>query len=398
MTPGGISPERHGLADALVAWLQGDARAVADPNDILTGLCERLDAAGMPVDRATSAIQVLNSESLGVARVWRRGEGAREAILSYGDEQRRQLAATPFRAAHDTGRWVDLWLADTPDETFDIVPELKADGFTHYICVPVKFINGMENAFSFVTRHAEGFSDDDRALIRFIMPALGGLMEVLALNRILNEVVRLYVGDEPRQRILAGDVHRGEVTRIDSAILFADMRGFTSLSMDLSAEAVTGLLNRYYDCVAPHVEAEGGEVLKFIGDGILAIFRADPDEASACKRALAAARAALDAVDAQTGDEADTPKFEIGIGLHLGEAAYGNVGSGQRLDFTVIGRDVNIASRIDSLSSTLGERLLVSERFAETAGHASLRDLGMFDLKGVSDPQRVYAFTPRPSA
>ena len=391
MTDTDLPAKRRHQADALIGWLLGDARAIPDPNDILTGLCERLNDADFPVDRATSAIQVLQSETLGVARVWDRDTGARVLTLDYSRDAEQVLAATPFRAAHDLGEWVNLWLPDTPDTAFAIVPELKADGFLHYVCVPVKFINGMENAFSFATKNAEGFTAQDLALLEMIMPALGALMEILALGRILNEVVRLYVGDEPRQRILAGDVHRGEVTRIRSAILFADMRGFTSLSMDMPAEGVTELLNRYYDCVVPHVEDAGGEVLKFIGDGILAIFRSEAEGEGTCIGALEAARASLQAVDENRQAGASAPAFDAGIALHLGEAAYGNVGSGQRLDFTVIGRDINIASRIADLCGNLGERLLVSGEFVQGSGDTGFRELGAFELKGVSEKQLVYA-------
>ena len=386
-----LPPHRRDDADRLIGWLLGDARAIPDPNDILTGLCERLLEAGFPVDRATSAIQVLNSETLGVARVWDSGSGARELTLSHSRDAEQVLAATPFRRAHETGEWVNLWVPDTPDDAFTIVPDLKAGGIRHYVCVPVKFINGMENAFSFATKHTKGFTDEDCALLGAIVPALSSLMEILALHRILNEVVRIYVGDEPRQRILAGDVHRGEVTHIDSAMLFADMRGFTSLSMDLGAEEVTGLLNRYYDCIVPHVEAHGGEVLKFIGDGILAVFRDGAGEGPTCTRSLKAAQASLRAVDEANGADDGQVRFDVGIGLHLGEAAYGNVGSGQRLDFTVIGRDVNIASRIADLCGTLDERLLVSKAFVEEYGKTGFRDLGVYELKGVSEKQSVFA-------
>ncbi len=386
-----LTPECRDHADALIAWILGDARLIADPNQILTELCERMMEAGVPVDRATSAIRVLNSENLAVARVWERGAGATEAILPYGVEEAKMLTRTPFSAAHDTGEWVNLWIPDTPDEAFGIVPDLRAEGFQHYVCVPVTFINGMENAFSFVTKSPQGFSEDDFGLIRTTMPAVAALMEILAIHRIMNEVVRLYVGDEPRRMILAGDVHRGEVTRIQSAILFADMRGFTSLSMNLEAEQVTDLLNRYYDCVVPHVEAAGGEVLKFIGDGVLAVFRSLEGEEEPCLRSLRAARASLDAVDAANGAGGDAIGFAVGIGLHLGEAAYGNVGSGQRLDFTVIGRDVNIASRIADMCGRLEQRLLVSSAFAGTLSDEVFQDLGAFELKGVSEQHRIYA-------
>ena len=386
-----LPPDRRDHADSLIGWLLGDARQIPDPNDILTGLCERLVAAGFPVDRATSAIQVLHSETLGVARVWDRETGARVLTLDYSRDAEQLLAATPFRRAHETGEWVNLWLPDTPDDAFAIVPDLRAEGMQHYVCVPVKFINGMENAFSFATRRAQGFTDEDLLLLGTILPALGSLMEILALQRIFSEVVRIYVGDEPRRRILAGDVHRGEVTHIESAILFADMRGFTALSMDLEAEEVTRLLNRYYDCVVPHVEAAGGEVLKFIGDGILAVFREGVGGEPTCAQSLEAARASLRAVDEANGAGADDVRFDVGIGLHLGEAAYGNVGSGQRLDFTVIGRDVNIASRIADLCGKLNEPLLVSEAFVRELGARDFRDLGSFELKGVSQKHSVFA-------
>jgi len=251
----------------------------------------------------------------------------------------------------------------------------------------------MQNGFSFATKAEGGFSDQDMAMLKAIFPVLASLMEILALTRILNEVVRLYVGDEPRQRILAGDVHRGEVTRINSAILFADMRGFTSLSMGLEAEQVTELLNRYYDCVVPHVEAQGGEVLKFIGDGVLAIFRSGVDVPAPGPRALAAARASLNAVDDLEVDGDGPPAFDVGIALHLGEAAYGNVGSGQRLDFTVIGKDVNIASRIADLCGRLERRLLISSAFRDALSTKAAEELGDFELKGVGAPQTVYALT-----
>ncbi|MGI9413876.1 MAG: adenylate/guanylate cyclase domain-containing protein [Hyphomicrobiales bacterium] len=391
MAPDALNPERRSKADALVAWLLGDARRLRDANDILTGMCGRLIEAGLPLDRATTAIEVLHSERAGVSRRWERGKGAQEFTLDYGPQTAEVIAASPFKAAHDSGDWLILKLAEMPDDAFTIIPELKAEGYRHYVCAPVAFINGMLSGFTFATKAPDGFSAQDIAVLRAIFPALATLMEVLALTRILNEVLRLYVGDEPRKRILAGDVHRGQVTRIRSAILFADMRGFTSLSMGLEAEQVTDLLNRYYDCVVPHVEGRGGEVLKFIGDGVLAIFRSGPEVAAPGPRALAAARASLAAVDGLNRERGDHPPFDVGIGLHVGEAAYGNVGSGQRLDFTVIGRDVNIASRIADLCGRLEKRLLVSAAFSETVAGEAAEDLGAFELKGVGTAQAVYA-------
>ncbi|HET7210406.1 MAG TPA: adenylate/guanylate cyclase domain-containing protein [Methyloceanibacter sp.] len=191
-------------------------------------------------------------------------------------------------------------------------------------------------------------------------------------------------------RILSGDVRRGEVLRIRAAILFADMRDFTGLSAHLPEEAATALVNDYYDCIVPPIDERGGEVLKFMGDGILAIFRAGEDaDSEACLRAFAAARAGL--LRVARHNTASNIRFDVGIALHFGNAAFGNVGSGARLDYTVIGADVNLASRIADLCGELGEGLLLSNAFQSRLSEQELRRLGVFPLKGVDEAQAVFA-------
>ncbi len=267
----------------------------------------------------------------------------------------------PLAKAHETGKWLLLWLPDLPDDAYYMVSELKAEGYVHYLSNPVVLLNGVRNGFTFATRQKTGFSQQDIALLRTVQPALSALMEVLALHRILREALRMYVGDEPHRRILAGDVRRGEVLRIRAAIMFADMRSYTKLTSSMALEHATALVNQYYDCVVPSVETRAGEILKFMGDGILAIFRArQGEEAEACWRAFAAATAALDAVDGRNAKLKGEVPFDVGIALHFGDVAYGNVGSGARLDYTVIGRDVNLGARLAGLCAPLERRLLVS--------------------------------------
>src|SRR5215203_1303349 len=165
------------------------------------------------------------------------------------------------------------------------------------------------------------------------MPTFAVVMEVRTLNRRLNDVLRIYVGDEPHRAILSGSILRGQVTRIRSAILFADMRSYTSLSSKLSPEASVTLLNDYFDCLVPPIESEGGEVLKYMGDGLLAIFRErEADRGSAAQSALTAAVQALDQLKAANDADRFPSAISAGFALHHGEAAYGNVGSGVRLD------------------------------------------------------------------
>ncbi|MCJ7597459.1 MAG: adenylate/guanylate cyclase domain-containing protein [Methyloceanibacter sp.] len=384
-----LSNERLRLTLAVRDWLVGEARDIADPNVIIEGLSLKLRDAGVPIDQAISAVEFRHAERAANARIWEFGSPAREHI--FGHERGSEATGRrPLAEAHRLREWIFSWLPDLPDDTYDIVPELKAAGYTHHIAVPVVLPNGMHNGFTFATRAPNGFSDEDIAVLRSIVPTLAALQEILALRRVMREVMRMYVGNEPHLRILSGDVRRGEVLRIRAAILFADMRDFTGLTAHLPEEAATALVNDYYDCIVPPIDERGGEVLKFLGDGILAIFRTGEDaESEACLRAFAAARAGL--LRVARHNAASNICFEVGIALHFGNAAFGNVGSGARLDYTVIGSDVNLASRIADLCGELGEGLLLSDAFQRRLSEQELRRLGAFPLKGVDEAQAVFA-------
>jgi adenylate cyclase len=386
-----LSNERLRQALAVRDWLLGEARQISDPNVIIEGLCLKLRDAGVPIDQAISAIELRHAERAANARIWEFGSPAREHIYAH-DRGSEASGNRPLAEAHRLNEWIFSWLPDMPDDAYDIVPALKAAGYTHHVAIPVVLPNGMHNGFTFATRAPRGFSRQDIAVLRSIFPTLAALQEVLALGRVMREVMRMYVGNEPHLRILSGDVRRGEVLRIRAAILFADMRDFTSLTSHLSEEAATALVNQYYDCIVPPIDERGGEVLKFMGDGILAIFRAGEDgDIEACMRAFAAARAGLLKVARHNVESEAAMRFEVGIALHFGNAAYGNVGSGARLDYTVIGRDVNLASRIADLCGRLDQRLLLSNAFQTRLSEHELRNLGEFRLKGIDHAQTIFA-------
>ena len=302
-----LSPDRLQGALRLISYLLGEGRSAADPDQVLEKMCRLIRAVGVPLQRAASIVQLLHAEAVASARFWEHGQRHPQRAVPVQRGQRRWLfARSPAADVHKTGEWVVLWLPDTPDDRYGIVPELKAEGYTHYIMAPVFMGIGTAGIFSFATSRPEGFSDEDIRFLRAVFPALAACQEVLSTARTMREVLRIYVGEEPQRRILSGDVHRGEVMRIRSAILFADMRRFTELTAGMSAEQATGLLNAYYDCIVPPVEAAGGEVLKLIGDGILAVFRAGEDGAQTCSQALTAAREGLARVAARSVQ----PQFE----------------------------------------------------------------------------------------
>jgi adenylate cyclase len=241
------------------------------------------------------------------------------------------------------------------------------------------------------TRAPDGFSARGLAIIASILPPFSVLLELRVAWGTLRNVLRIYVGDEPRQAILSGNVKRGQVSTIRSAILFADMRDSTQHTVELGVVGAVELFNSFFDCLVPAIESRHGEVLKYMGDGLLAIFRESKDggKCDAPERALAAARDGLATLNAFNIQHPDKPQMRAGLALHYGEAAYGNIGSGTRLDFTVIGRDVSLASRVADMNRTLDEPLLLSAAFAEELGQ-KVTSLGSFPAKGFVDPVEIY--------
>jgi adenylate cyclase len=376
----------------LKGWLVGESLAIADAKSFIEQFADRMLAAGVPIDRMTTAIETMHADYSGIGRFWTRGEGVVERYWPYdsSDGADAVYKRSPFYECHTTKKWCRFKVAETPDERFGVVPDLKAGGFTDYVCVPMFFSNGDENGLSFATRAPGGFSEQHMAMLRDIVPALTTHMELQATRRRMDFLLRFYVGQEPAQQIFSGVVRRGQVREIRSAILVADMRHYTELSHDMPPDEVANLLNRFFDCLVPHIEAEGGEVLKFMGDGLLAIFRDRSDDAgSAAQAALTASEKALAAVRELDAKKELPVPLHAGIALHHGRAAYGNVGSGTRLDFTVVGADVNIASRLATLNRPLGEPLLMSDAFADQLWTGT-ESIGAHNLAGVPHPVKVY--------
>ena len=389
--------EAEGLEPALIApalavrdWLLSETAHFEDFGEILPGVAERLTALGVPIERITTAIDALHSEYSGVGRFWTRESGYRLQLFPHGPEADAIYEASPFAEIHRTREWLLLDLDSTPESRFNIIPDLKQAGYRHYLAVPLFFSNGSVNGITFASRTRGGFDARALAILRFILPTLAAVMEIRSITTRLDNVLRIYVGDEPHRAILSGTIRRGEVSRIRSAILFADMRSYTSLTSSLTPEAAVELLNAYFDCLVPPIEAEGGEVLKYLGDGLLAIFRDRGDDTGgAAQAALTAGTGALALLEEANALGRFPARIDAGIALHHGEAAYGNVGSGGRLDFTVSGPAVNLASRIAELNKALSEPLLMSRSFVQHLW-GDPEPLGSHQVHGFPEPVPVY--------
>jgi adenylate cyclase len=249
---------------------------------------------------------------------------------------------------------------------------------------------------STATRQPGGFTTAELALIDALTPYMARLTDIQALNYLATTLLDTYVGTDAGRRIMVGNIRRGSAETIRAVIWLCDMRDFTRLSDTLPGDELVALLNDYFDCVGPPVRERGGEILKFIGDAMLAIFRFDDDAArsAACQNALDAAEEAMGLIDALNERRAETNAAPIGVGiaLHLGDVLYGNIGASDRLDFTVVGPAVNEASRIQALCRPLERNVLISASFHEIACscHGELMSLGFHALRGVREPQELF--------
>jgi adenylate cyclase len=386
---------RDGAA-ALTDWLIRDGRFLSSNNELFIAFCERVHAAGIPVDRASLHLRALHPQYRGVSRTWKPGQPLRERFMDHGIEKTAMYIESPVRAAVEAGSRLEWRLDGDAALPFSLLEELRDEGYVHYVISPFVYAGGLVNAIAWATARPGGFDESDLRFLDEVLPALSVTVEVKALRRFIPHVLTTYVGAEPGRLILDGQVRRGDVTTITAALMLIDLRDFTLLSDTMTPRAVVRMLNDYFDDVIPPVREHGGEVMEIMGDGVLAIFRrtAGSTPAEACGGALAAARQALAATaERNRRNPPDTLDSQIGIALHYGTVSYGNIGTDDRLDFTVIGPDVNLVSRIERLCRELDRSLIMTEAFSECL-EQPMWELGAFELRGFSRMQRLFEPPP----
>ncbi len=386
-----MSPDHSDRAAALAGWLIDEGRFAPDIGTLLQHLSERLLAAGVPLARASTHVRTLHPEFRGVACLWQPGMPIQEFMPRHGVENTPSYRGSPLEFVVHTREWLDRRLDAETEREFPMLGELHAAGITHYVMAPLIFSDGIVNGVSWASDAPHGFSADDLRLFRTLAQPLMLVLESKTLRKISSELLATYVGRDPARRIMAGAVQRGEVQRLRAAILLTDLRGFTSLADEMSEERVTDLLNLYFDCVVPAVVGEGGEVLKFVGDGVLSVFRTDGTAREACQAAHRAAKNALEALSTARRTDplsGDLPLW-MDVALHYGEVAYGNVGAGSRLDFTTIGRDINLVDRLERLCEPLDRPLLMSAEFAAALGEPAF-EIGHFEFRGFRRRRAVF--------
>ena len=378
-------------------WLLDGVPGASSPVEVIERFCVDIRRGGVPLDRFSAFVRTLHPQVAARSFFWLPGQHVEVGEASWSAFTIEQQQTSPMYEVFASGAELRCRLQrDGASSGMPDLAKLAAAGFTDYLALPMRFISGQNHGAAFATREPAGFSDDHVAVMRELRRPLARVADALALTRTAANLISAYVGRDAGQRVLEGQVQRGAVDEIRCAVWFSDMRGFSSLSSTISPVQIVSLLNRFFDAQVVAIEAQGGEVLKFIGDGLFAIFpfggaAAGRSESDVCAAALAAARDAIGRVaKLNVARGADEPEVSFGIALHVGDVAYGNIGGANRLDFTCVGNAVNTASRIEGLTGRLGHRVLVSEPFAKLAGLGG-SPVGTYELKGIAEPQRVYA-------
>ena len=377
----------------LVDWLIDGARSAATPPQMMAECCERLVKLGVPLWRVGVFIRTLHPEIFGRSFVWRPGADVEIGSVDYSFLDSPMFRDSPLAIVVQQGVPVRGNPQGHEAGRFPILVDLRDEGVTDYVALPMMFIDRAINVSSWTTQQPGGFTEQQVDAIRALIPALARYIEVVSLRRTASMLLDTYVGNRAGERILAGQIRRGHTDTMHAAIWLSDLRGFTPLSDRLPAEAVVEILNHYFDCQVTAIREQGGEVLKFMGDGLLAVFpiaEQDGDPTEVCGRVLRAARASrasVDALEYPFGDSVE--RFRFGVALHVGKLLYGNIGGGNRLDFTCIGPAVNLAARLEKIASNLKRTVVASEAFAGVCGSA-WADLGAFPIAGFSNVQRVF--------
>lgn len=377
------------IEDATLDWLATTAPGLPGVAEVLEGLSERLLAEGIPLQRTWYGTLPLHPLVYARGWSWRRVGGGDHGAIAHEDRGAISLETTsPIHRVHDGEDRVRVHL-EAEDSHYQLLQRLRAAGGTDYVLFAVSGRRG-RSCLSFTTDAPGGFDAAQLARMDRVRTFAGLVFQTFDLEALAATLLNTYLGAGPGARVLDGQIRRGDGETLRAATWFCDLRGFTAATETLALPALLELLNEWFAAMVAAVDAHGGEVLKFMGDGMLAAFT-HPDARDACRAALAAADEA-EARIAAVNLRRDEP-LAFGLALHYGDVMYGNIGAPARLDFTVIGPAVNRAARLESLTAVLGRTVILSSTFAAVCG-APVISLGRHALKGVAEPEEVFARAP----
>ena len=376
-------------------WLLSEGRLEQNLSRFVDGLMSRATAAGLPIWRFYIGLQLVHPQMVATGVLWKQGSVSEEIPRLHGIMNSPAYIGSPMQAVRLRNDAVRHGLeGDLEEGAHTVLRELKEGGGTDYFALPMRLgRQGSAPVASFATDRPGGFSDEDVSDIRHLVDLMGSVAEIFIYRNIAETVTDTYLGHIVGEQILGGLIKRGDGKEINAVLWFSDLRDFTGLNERMSSAELLDLLNNYLQLVGDALKAHGGEILKFIGDGVMAYFPADDALflPVVTNNAIAAARRLIGDVEAaneaRAAGGADPLRF--GVGLHVGPVTFGNIGTEDRLDFTVIGPAVNRASRLEGLTKQLGVPVLASAEF-NTVSTVPMKSLGMHPLRGVPEPVEVF--------
>ncbi len=394
---------------ALMNWLAGQGLTGLPEPDLLRGFCERCRAEGLELSRGLVVIDTLHPIYEGRAFRWSDAPTNESDVVEYGSTAEGDAAKSWRRSVfyHLLEHGEDEMLIDLARHAslnFSQIGELAENGHRHFLAFVHRFgetgaLGQMDCLYSYwTTRREEGFTEPELAALRDLVPVLGLAIKSAQQVDIVRTLGRVYLGRDASEQVLRGRISRGVTERIRSVLWYSDLRGSTGISESIGPDEIIPFLNDYAQAVIDAIHDAGGDVLKLIGDGVLAMFTGD-HMASASRAALRAEHlfrknvAELNARRSRDG----RPVTSAYIGLHVGEVLYGNIGSEDRLDFTVVGPAVNEVSRIASMSRSVDRELLASSEFhaaLDATGRRYLVSTGRYALRGIGRAQDLYTLDP----
>ena len=411
-----FGPDSHLFVDPLARkivdihiWAMQQGLRGAKASELFDGYCQRLVIAGVPLLRGHVTTQTLHPQWSGYGYTWKRELNAvHEQQFVRGASPSPEWLNSPFFAvvtrakAGEANPWLRRQIEKGPEyRDFPALVDFHAAGATDYLCTVYTFgergdpSQGTAVLYSFTTDQRGGFDDEHLQLLRSTLPGLSLAIKAHAGHDIASSLLQTYLGHDAGRRVHAGAVVRGTTDTVHAVLWYADIRGFTRVSDATAGTEIIEMLNDVFETLTASLRPRGGQVLKFIGDAMLATLSFDAaDQQQTCRLALDAAIEAMQALETRNAERAAAglPFVSVDLALHVGDVLYGNVGAADRLDFTVIGPAVNEVSRIEKLCEPLGRKILMSAQFATAAGHCDgrLESVGSFVLRGVGEPKEIF--------
>lgn len=382
----------------VASWLATHGGKALGAADLWGQICERLTQTGFPIMRASISLHDPHPQIAARGFVWRPGKGVEEAAYLLAERDTNDYAHSPIKVIYDGASGVRRRLeGEHLQLDFPMLEEIRAQGGTDYVAMPLEFTDGSRHFISFTTDRPGGFTKDQLRLGYDLMPLICLRIELEHSQLVTRTFLNTYMGGRASERIIGGTIRRNQGEEIEAVLLYSDLRQFTHMADTLPADQVVQILGEYYESVADPIEEAGGDIIKMMGDGILAIFPVEPgddplrfstagcDAFGAAKKAMISLRH-LKPVALPPG----MTEVKAGFALHAGNVSFGNVGSKSRLDFTVIGSAVNEVVRVETLTKTLGHSILATEAFADLQCVDGLMSLGLHALRGVRVPKEIF--------